>query len=338
MLKRAGRYAWPNEVRRTDDRQRFLVEPSAGAVRCFFLTFRQGAQGREWLTSLFARIASRSTALSGGWWAATGFTCNGLQMLGVDNTTLAAFPAAFRRGMAARASELGDTGANHPACWIGGLARPDLHAILVISAANVAERASATREYEALVSRFHEVKVLSTLDLEIESWSTPVRDHFGVGHDLEFVSSQAGDAFGSRERLPIPSTLFLNSTFVTYRRLEQHAGAFRQSAHTRSVREAAQDPPPPGTVRRLVPYGPPLAEGSPDDGLERGIVTFDWSTSAAPLFSRSPHRIARHREIHAFTTLRGGSYFLLPGVSALRSLASLRTPSDLASEPMLRHG
>jgi hypothetical protein len=36
--------------------------------------------------------------------------------------------------MVARAQILGDTGANHPDHWVGGLASPDLHAIVILFA------------------------------------------------------------------------------------------------------------------------------------------------------------------------------------------------------------
>ena len=62
------------------------------------------------------------------------FTWNGLRALGVDDASLATFPEEFREGMAARADILGDTGANHPDNWVGGLAGDDLHAIAILFA------------------------------------------------------------------------------------------------------------------------------------------------------------------------------------------------------------
>ena len=67
-----------------------------------------------------------------------GFTWNGLQALGVAEASLATFPEEFRQGMAARAGALSTTGANHPDHWLGGLASPDLHAIVILFARDVA--------------------------------------------------------------------------------------------------------------------------------------------------------------------------------------------------------
>ena len=55
-------------------------------------------------------------------WITLAFTWNGLRALGVPEESLATFPDEFREGMAARADILGDTGANHPDNWVGGLA------------------------------------------------------------------------------------------------------------------------------------------------------------------------------------------------------------------------
>ena len=66
----------------------------------------------------------------------------------MDEASLATFPEEFRQGMVARAEILGDTGANHPDHWVGGLASPDLHAIVILFARDVAERERCGREHE----------------------------------------------------------------------------------------------------------------------------------------------------------------------------------------------
>jgi hypothetical protein len=69
-------------------------------------------------------------------WVTLAFTWNGLKALGVLQASLASFPSEFREGMAARADILGDTGANHPDNWVGGLAGDDVHAIAILFARN----------------------------------------------------------------------------------------------------------------------------------------------------------------------------------------------------------
>jgi len=110
-------------------------------------------------------------------------------------------------------------------------------------------------------------------------------------------------------------------------------------------------------IRRGGTYGPALPEGVPDDGQQRGIAAFIgcaslvrqfefamnvWANDANfhelgnerdPIFGTQdgtfdmtiPKRPIRKKikGLPAFTTIRGGAYFFLPGIKALRYLASL---------------
>src|SRR5262249_24051135 len=112
-------------------------------------------------------------------WVSVAFTWNGLRALGVDGASLASFPEEFRQGMAARAPVLGDAGANHPDNWTGQLSSSDLHAIVILFARDVAERARVVREHQAYASQFPAVKLLSFLDLEATTPYEYAHDHFG---------------------------------------------------------------------------------------------------------------------------------------------------------------
>ena len=112
-------------------------------------------------------------------WVTVGFTWSGLQTLGVAEASLATFPEEFRQGMAARAGVLGTTGANHPEHWMGGLASPNLHAIVVLFARDVAERERCRREHERYVAQCGGVEVLSALDLEAIPPFDYAHEHFG---------------------------------------------------------------------------------------------------------------------------------------------------------------
>jgi deferrochelatase/peroxidase EfeB len=108
-------------------------------------------------------------------------------------------------------------------------------------------------------------------------------------------------------------------------------------------------------IRRGGTYGPPLPEGAPEDGVERGIAAFIGCASLVrqfefamnvwandpefeslgnerdPIFGTQdgtldmtiPKRPIKRvlRGLPAFTTVRGGAYFFLPGIAALRHLA-----------------
>src|SRR3954447_11688142 len=136
-----------------DDIQHILLtRVPALTGRYAFLSFRQPAQGRAWLAGILDKVASAQSVMTSmdreTRWVSVAFTWNGLRALGVDDSSLATFPEEFRQGMVARASILGDTGANHPDHWVGGLASPDLHAIVILFARDVAERERCVREHQ----------------------------------------------------------------------------------------------------------------------------------------------------------------------------------------------
>ena len=110
-------------------------------------------------------------------------------------------------------------------------------------------------------------------------------------------------------------------------------------------------------IRRGGTYGPPLPEDKPDDGIERGIAAFVGCASlvrqfefAMNVWANDPnfHELGNERDpfvgtqygsfdmtipkrpirkkivgLPAFTTIRGGAYFFLPGIKALRYLSAL---------------
>ena len=109
-------------------------------------------------------------------------------------------------------------------------------------------------------------------------------------------------------------------------------------------------------IRRGGTYGPPLPEGAPEDGIERGIAAFIGCASLVRQFEfamnvwvndPSFEELGNERDpfigtqdgtydftipkrpikkkikgLPAFTTVRGGAYFFLPGIRALRLLAA----------------
>jgi len=114
-------------------------------------------------------------------------------------------------------------------------------------------------------------------------------------------------------------------------------------------------------IRRGATYGSYLPEGTPDDGKERGIAAFVICASLIRQFEfaqnvwvndRNFHELGNERDpiigtqdgtlefkipkrpirrkitgLPALTTVRGGAYFFLPGLRALRWLSALGRPS-----------
>ena len=350
-----------------DDIQHFLLaRPRALAARYGFLTFRQATGGRAWLSGIIDKVGTGQVVGSAGAidsrWVTVAFTWNGLRALGVPEDSLATFPEEFRQGMAARAEVLGDTGANHPDHWVGGLTSPDLHAIVILFASDVAERERCVQEHQQYAAQFPDVAALSTLDLEAIPPLGHAHEHFGYRDRLTTPAIEgigdiatpgsgpplkAGEFFlgypdesGFTPQLPHPEILSRNGSFLAYRRFHQHVGAFRdflrQHGETPEEQELVaaklmgrwrsgaplvlapdKDDPALGAdmqrnnnfnykemdphgyavplgahIRRMNPrdtaanmnrrqmirrggtYGPPLPEGMPEDGVERGIAAF----------------------------------------------------------------
>jgi|SRR5262245_50779456 Dyp-type peroxidase family len=428
-----------------------LTRVPAITGRYEFLSFRQPAHGRAWLTGILDTVASAAEVAASvekdKRWVSVAFTWPGLRALGVDETSLATFPEEFRQGMVARAEVLGDTGANHPDHWVGGLASPDLHAIVILFARDDAERDRCVGEHRAFLARTLGVEVLSYLDLQAAPPFNHAHDHFGFRDRLsqpeiegtgveptpgsgppikagEFILGYP-DEDGPPTRLPQPDILSRNGSYMAYRRLQEHVGAFRdflrQHGETTEEQELIaaklmgrwrsgaplvlapdKDDPALGAdpqrnndfdygkmdphgyavplgchMRRLNPrdtaanmqrrrmirrgatYGPPLPEGVPDDGVDRGIAAFILCASLVRQFEfaqnvwindPSFHELGNERDpivgthdgtfdmtipkrpirrkikgLPAFTTLKGGAYFFLPGLRGLRYLATLGT-------------
>lgn len=218
-----------------------------------FVSFRNPVGGRAWLTGLLDKVQSAAqvevSRSSMNRWVTVAFTWNGLRALGLDEASLATFPEEFKQGMVARAPILGDTGANHPDNWVGGLASPDLHAIAILFARDNPERVRCLSEHQKLLARCPGVELLSSLDLEATPPFEYAHDHFGYRDRLsqpviegtgeqptpgtgaplkagEFILGYP-DEDGPPANLPQPEILSRNGSYMAYRQLQEHVGAFR---------------------------------------------------------------------------------------------------------------
>ncbi|MGC1862011.1 MAG: peroxidase [Methylocystis sp.] len=230
-----------------------LTRAPALTGRYEFLSFRTAAGGRTWLSAILEKVQSAAEALASvnteKRWVTVAFTWYGLRALGLDEASLATFPREFKQGMAARAEILGDTGANHPDNWVGGLASPSLHAIVILFAGDEAERARCVMEHRKFIAQCRDVEVLSSLDLEAVPPFIYAHDHFGyrdrisqpviegtgeaptpgTGAPLkagEFILGYP-DELGPPANLPQPEILSRNGSYMAYRRLQEHVGRFR---------------------------------------------------------------------------------------------------------------
>jgi len=239
-----------------EDIQALLIAPPRYPFgRYTFLTFESADAGQAFLAQLSGHIPSARVGLDAH---ATGiglpspvyvaFTAKGLRALGLDDASVATFAAEFVAGMPARAEVLGDTGPNSPEHWDGELASDRLHAALLLFAADADALTQRLAEQEAMLAAHPDVTVLSFLDLAAADLSRPV-EHFGYrdrisivhieGTGLQtspgsFPPSKPGefilgypDDIGVVAPLPQPEVVSRNGSYLVYRKLQQHVGAFR---------------------------------------------------------------------------------------------------------------
>jgi Dyp-type peroxidase family len=251
-----------------DDIQHILLTRTPAMTgRYEFLSFDNPAGGRAWLSELIDRVESaadvRATMDSTRRWITIAFTCNGLRALGVPEDSLATFPDEFREGMAARADILGDTGANHPDHWVGGLASDELHAIAILFARDDDEQQRCIGEHDKLLARCGGVRSLSHLDLNATPPFNYAHDHFGFRDRLsqpvmegsgeeptpgsgaplkpgEFILGYP-DENGPPTNLPQPEILSRNGSYMAYRRLQEHVTLFRDYLAENADTEAEQE-------------------------------------------------------------------------------------------------
>ncbi len=153
-----------------------------------------------------------------------------------------------------------------------------------------------------------------------------------------------------------------------YKEMDPHGYAVPLGSHARRMnpRDTAVNMNRRRMMRRGATYGPHLPDGAPEDGVERGIAAFVICASLIRQFEFAQNVWANDRNFHelgnerdpvignqdgtlefkipkrpirktikglpAFTTVRGGAYFFLPGLRALRYLASLPEGSDAVAQ------
>ncbi len=238
-----------------DDIQHILLTRAPALTgRYEFLSFREPAAGRAWVSAIKEKIQSvesmRANVQGDKRWVTVAFTWNGSRALRLDEASLATFPEEFKQGMAARAEVLGDTGANAPEHWVGRLASPDLHAIAILFARDSTEHDRCVSEHEKLVAACPGVEILSVLDLKAVPPFDYAHDHFGYRDRLSQPVIEGGgeeptpgsgaplkpgefilgypDEYGVVADRPQPAILARNGSYMAYRRLEEHVGKFRE--------------------------------------------------------------------------------------------------------------
>jgi deferrochelatase/peroxidase EfeB len=121
--------------------------------------------GRAFLRRLTPHVDSAA-----GWWnpadawLALGITYAGLEALGVPHDSLQSFPETFRAGMAARAPQLRDVGANNPKNWDFAYGTGQIHIGVSVFTNSEEERRATLAMARAQIEGFSGVSVVYMQD------------------------------------------------------------------------------------------------------------------------------------------------------------------------------
>jgi Dyp-type peroxidase family len=204
--------------------------------------------GRELLRRLVPHVDSAAAWWQAeDTWTAVAITYTGLVALGLPEESLQSFPEAFRVGMAARAAQLGDVGANDPGHWEKPFGTGEIHVGISIFSDSEAKwrRALATAQdqYAALSG----VSVVVAQDFGAQPGDrNPLGFKDGIGQPAiegsgvdplpgqgrpikagEFILGYPGES-GVPLPMPQPEILGRNGTFVGFRKYQSLAGRFNE--------------------------------------------------------------------------------------------------------------
>jgi deferrochelatase/peroxidase EfeB len=211
------------------------------------LKIEDASQGRELLSQLQPYVLSAAGYDGQDTWMALVITYAGLVALEVPEPSLASFPEAFRKGMAASAVVVGDTGESSPEHWDRPYGTGDIHiAVTLLSTTSDIFQANLEKA-RAVLDLLPGVTLLAREDF---AQSPGERTPFGfkdgisfpniVGDGInpvadeeepiaagEFIFGYPGEA-GRMLAMPQPALLGRNGTFVSFRKLHSKVAAFRR--------------------------------------------------------------------------------------------------------------
>lgn len=239
-----------------EDIQSGVLRPRPTPYVATYIGFR--IDDRKTGRALMGRIsqavtsAANPTSPLADTWVSVAITYQGLKALGVPQSSLESFSWEFRQGMAARASELGDTGESAPEKWEQPLGSSDLHVVLVAVAPDEQRLEGALERAREAYRKMAGIEAIwrqNCYALPTETEPFGFRD--GISHPAiegsgiagtnpqerplragEFVLGYADELGGVQKTEP--EILGRNGTYVVFRKLHQRVAAFRQYLKTNS--------------------------------------------------------------------------------------------------------
>jgi len=229
--------------------------PSPYVGTYLLLKVHEPADGRELIRRLIPLLEpGRELTEPGlGAWLTVAFTYEGLKVLGVPQDSLDSFAPEFRQGMAARAAEIGDVGANSPEHWEKPLGTPDVHIALAALSPDAAHLDAVVDRARRAQEQIPGVEVVWRQDCyQLPTGRTSFGFKDGIGQPTvegagtpptnrgeppikagEFILGYP-DETGGMAPVPTPDVLGRNGTYIVFRKLHTRVAAYRQYLHDKA--------------------------------------------------------------------------------------------------------
>ena len=241
------------------DVQGEILQPYADNFAAhLFIAFADPASGAQALAGLKGLLASADQ-----WDGPAQHHCNlaltfaGLSALGLPAAELNSFPYPFQVGMAGRAVILGDTMASAPGQWDAPFGTGAIHGVVMVSGITALARDMALAEVNVVLSAAKVVIVRTEQAATLSGTGNQTKEHFGFNDGIgqPAVASAPGPSWpgqgtpmpdgtwqdlalgafllgypnqlGTDAPFPASAALRTNSSFMVYRKLEQHVALFR---------------------------------------------------------------------------------------------------------------
>jgi Dyp-type peroxidase family len=229
--------------------------PSPYVGKYLMLRIADRADGRELVRRLHRVASSSRTSDSGNDTSLTvAFTYNGLEALGVPQTSLDSFVPEFREGMKARAGLLGDVGESSPENWEVPLGSTDVHVAIAVLAHDAAQLQKAADKARQAHAELPGVAVVWRQDCyQLATGRTSFGFKDGIGQPAVEGSGRPStsprepplktgeiilgypDETGELPQMPTPEVLGRNGTYVVFRKLHTKVATYRRYLRDRAA-------------------------------------------------------------------------------------------------------
>jgi Dyp-type peroxidase family len=232
-----------------DDIQSGVLRPRPTPYVATYIVFRidDPKAGRDLMRRVSEVVTSAANPTSplADTWVSVALTYQGLKALGVPQASLDSFSWEFRQGMAARYTDLGDTGESHPDKWEQPLGSSDLHVVLVAVSPDSERLEAALNRARETYRGMSGVTAIWRQDCHaLPNEKEPFGFRDGISHPAiegsgipgtnphekplkagEFVLGYQDEMGGTQKTEP--EILGRNGTYVVFRKLHQRVAAFR---------------------------------------------------------------------------------------------------------------